>query len=179
VVVKGDAAVGVEPAGARLADVVHQRGEPGHQVGRAAQPELQLDRLVEHGQGVLVDVLVPVVLVPLEAEGRQLGQYVRRQAGVDQEPQTALRTRRQQQLLQLHPLPLGSHDDDALGHRGHRGDDVGGDGEVELRCEARRPQHPQRVVGEGALRPHRGPQHSLVEVAQTAERVGERVRGQG
>jgi hypothetical protein len=34
---------------------------------------LEVDRLLEHGQGVLVDVLVAVVLVALERQGRQLG----------------------------------------------------------------------------------------------------------
>ena len=74
-------AVVEEPAGPRLADVVHQRGEPGDEVRAAAgQPVLEVDRLLEHGERVLVDVLVPVVLVALERERRQLGQHAARRA---------------------------------------------------------------------------------------------------
>ena len=62
----------LEPAGRRLADVVQQRGQaqhqvgPGHRLRRAVRRPLQRDRLLEHGERVLVDVLVPVVLVDLQ-----------------------------------------------------------------------------------------------------------------
>ena len=53
----------------------------------AGQPVLEVDRLLEHGQRVLVDVLVPVVLVALERERRQLGQHALGQPGLDQQGQ--------------------------------------------------------------------------------------------
>ena len=59
-----------------------------HQVRPARQPRLQVDGLLEHGQAVLVHVLVPVVLVPLQPQRRQLGQDPVGQPGVHQQPQS-------------------------------------------------------------------------------------------
>ena len=56
---------------------------PGRAPGRRAV--LERDRLLEHRQGVLVDVLVPVVLVDLQPQRRQLGQHVVGQPGVDEQ----------------------------------------------------------------------------------------------
>ena len=72
----------LELARGGLADVVHQRREPQHQVGGgdgAVGVRLQVDRLLDHRERVLVDVLVVVVLVDLELQGGQLGQHVRRE----------------------------------------------------------------------------------------------------
>ena len=180
VVVEGDHVVLGEPPGAGLADVVHQRRQPRDQVGAAAgQARLEVDRLLQHRQAVLVDVLVPVVLVALQREGRQLGQDVRRQAGLHEQPQAGHGVGRQQQLDQLVAHPLGRDDADALGHAGHRRHHLGGDLEAELGGEAGRAHHPQRVVGEGVLGPPRGAQHAVGEVDDAAERVLELLVGQG
>ena len=94
VVVERDHPVVGEASRARLADVVHQRREAGHEVRAAvAEAALEVDRLLEHGQGVLVDVLVAVVLVALEGQRRQLGQDVRRQAGLHEQAQAPHRVR--------------------------------------------------------------------------------------
>ena len=154
VVVEGDRAVVLEPAGPRLADVVHQRGEPGDEVRAAAgQPVLEVDRLLEHGQGVLVDVLVPVVLVALERQRRQLGQHVRRPAR--SRPAASGPSRgygAQHQLDQLVADPLGRDDlDPARPSSVIAATHLGCDGEAELGGEPGGPHHPQRVVGEGVL----------------------------
>ena len=161
----------LEAPGARLADVVHQRGEAGHEVGPAAEPVLEVDRLLEHGQGVLVDVLVPVVLVALERQGGQLGQHVRGEAGLHEQGQAEAGVRRADQLDQLVAHPLGGDDLDPAGHRGHRRDHLGGHGEAELGGEPGRAHHPQRVVGEGVLGGAGGPQHPLGEVDDAAVEV--------
>jgi hypothetical protein len=74
VVVEGDPAAGLVASGGRLADVVQQRGQPQHQVRRWCLliGLLQCDRLIQHGEGVRVDVLVLVVLVDLHLQGGQL-----------------------------------------------------------------------------------------------------------
>ncbi len=135
------------------------------------QPGLQIDRLLEHRQRVLVDVLVAVVLVTLEGERRQLGQDVRRQAGLHQKRQPEPRERRAHQLDQLVADPLGGDDLDPAGHRGHRRDHLGRHREAQLGGEARGPHHPQRVVGEGVLRATGGAQGPVGEVDQAAVRV--------
>ena len=70
-----------------LADVVHQRRHPQHEIGGEPMlPRLlELDHLVEHRETVLVDVLVVVVLVDLEPQGGQLRQHDRGDAGLDEE----------------------------------------------------------------------------------------------
>ena len=172
VVVERHGAVAEELAGPRLADVVHQRGEPGHEVRAAAgQPVLEVDRLLEHGQGVLVDVLVPVVLVALQREGRQLGQHQRREAGLDEQGQAAARVRRADQLDQLVADPLRGDDRDPVGHRGDGLDHLGRDGEAELGGEAGGAQHPQRVVGERVLRTAGRAEQPLGQVDDAAVRV--------
>lgn len=148
VVVERHPAVRLEPAGARLADVVQQCGQPQRQVRPV---RLQRDRLLQHGQRVLVDVLVPVVLVLLQAQRRQLGHHEVGQPGVHQQPQALDRVLGEQQLVQLGLDPLGRHDGDPLGHRGHRGHHLGRRVEVQLGGEPGGPHHPQRVVGEGLL----------------------------
>jgi len=149
----------------------HQSRQPHHEVRPAAQPRLEVDRLLEHGEGVLVDVLVAVVLVALERQGRQLGQHVRRQPGLDEQRQSQAGVRRAHQLDELVVDPLGRHDLDPPGHVGHRGDDLGRDREAQLGGEPGRPHHPQRVVGERVLRPPRRPQQPVRQVHDAAVRV--------
>ena len=130
VVVEGDSAVRLEPPGLGLAHVVHERGEPQHEVGVGPRP-LQVDGLLEHGQGVLVDVLVAMVLVDLEGQPGQLGQDVIGEPGLDQQGETASRLRRAHQLDQLVADALGRHDRDASGHLADRCHDVGVDVETQ------------------------------------------------
>ena len=66
---------------------------------------LQRDRLLEHGEGVLVDVLVPVVLVALQAQRRQLGQHPVGEPGVDQQRQARARVGRRASACPARPAP--------------------------------------------------------------------------
>jgi hypothetical protein len=173
VVVERHAAARLLAAGARLADVVQQRRQPQHQV--RARP-LERDGPLQHLQGVVVDVLVLVPLVDLEPQRGQLGQHLVGQPGVDQQLQAGPREAAEQQLGQLVGDPLDADDLEPLGHRPHRLDHLGHDGEAELAGEAGGPQHPQRVVAEGVLRPARGAQPLRRQVVQPAVRVDEGVR---
>ena len=58
---------------------------------RSGPSVLQVDGLLQHRQGVLVDVLVPVVLVALQPQGGQLGQHPVGEPGLDQQPQSLAR----------------------------------------------------------------------------------------
>ena len=110
VVVERDRATLDEAPSLGLADVVQQRREPDDEVGRALEATLERDRLLQHGQRVLVDVLVAMVLVALEDQRRQLGQHLRRQPGLDQQPQTRHGIAADQQLVELVAYALGRHD---------------------------------------------------------------------
>ena len=94
-----------------------QRGEAAAR-SRAAVPRLlQVDGLLEHGQRVLVDVLVPVVLVDLQgaapAARAARGRPARCRPAA-RSPRARLRGA--DQLDQLVAHPLGRHDRDAVGH---------------------------------------------------------------
>src|SRR5674476_662892 len=86
----------LETARGGLADVMHERGKAQNQVrsrhgrGRPFSRSLQGDRLLEHNQRVLVDVLVSVSYTHLELKCRQLGQDVVGQACLDEEPESCL-----------------------------------------------------------------------------------------
>ena len=134
---------------------------------------LQRDRLVEHHERVLVDVLVAVVLVDLEPQRGQLGQHVVGQPGVDQHLQARARVRREQQLAQLVAHPLGRDDRDALGHVDDRRARVGVDREPQLGGEPGGPHHAQRVVVERLPRVDRGAQHAGAR-GRRARRTGRR-----
>ena len=77
VMVERDRAALDEPSGLGLADVVQQRGQADDEIGRTLETAFESDRLLEHGQRVLVDVLVAMVLIALEDQRRQLGQHLR------------------------------------------------------------------------------------------------------
>ena len=70
---------GTDRPGPRLADVVEQGGEPENLVGT---------RLLDHGDGVGEDVLVPLDRVLLERKRRQLREELRRQPRIDEKPQS-------------------------------------------------------------------------------------------
>ena len=178
VVVEGHGAVVEEAAGAGLADVVHEGGEAHDEVGGAPEPVLQLHRLLEHGERVLVDVLVAVVLVGRQAQRRQLGQHLVGEAGVDEQPQAGHGVAPAHQLHQLLAHPLRRHDLDARGHGGHRRHRGVVGREAELGGEPGRAHHAQGVVAEGLLGRDRGAQHAGREVGQPAELVHELRRRQ-
>ena len=141
VVVEADPAAVLEPPGRRLADVVQQRGQSQRQVRSVG---LLCDGLVQHGQGVLVDVLVLVVLVPLQPQRGQFRQHPVGQPGVGQQGQTGPRIGAQDQLDQLGADPLRGDPVDLAGHRRHRRDHPRCGGEGQLRGETGSAQHPQR-----------------------------------
>ena len=104
------------------------------------------DRVGEH-------VLVAVDRVLLDPHGRQLGQDDVGEAGVDEEPQAGGRVVDHEQLVELVADPLGRHDlepADACSRTAATSAVVGR--EAVAGDEPGRPQHPQRVVGEGHLR---------------------------
>ena len=151
---------------------------PAAAPGRARRPRSSVDRLLEHGQRVLVDVLVPVVLVDLQPQPRQLGQHVRRPARCRPAGSSPRRgSRARAAAWPARPDPLGGDDRRsrsaiaaiAAAH-------LGRDREAELGGEPGRPQHPQRVVGEGVLRACPGcAAPGAARSSQAAERVDELV----
>ncbi len=118
-----------ELPGLGLADVMQQRGQPQPQVRLELVPLFQGDGLIEHGQRVPVNVLVPVVLVDFQPQPRHLGQEHIGNAGPDQQVDAsrwAAGTPGQEQLLELDRLPLGRHDLQPRREPGHRLADVPG-----------------------------------------------------
>ncbi|KFC52602.1 hypothetical protein GY12_03525 [Micrococcus luteus] len=179
VVPEGDGPALLEAARGRLADVVQQRRQAQHGVGgRRRVLALQLDGLLQHRQGVGVDVLVAVVLVRLELQGRQLGQDVVGQAGAHEQVEPGARVRSADELDELLADAFGGDDRDPLGHCGHGLLHLGGHGEAELRGEAGGAHHAQRVIGEGVLGGAGGAQHAGVQVPHAAEGVHELEGGQ-
>ena len=156
VVVEGHPTARQELPGRGLADVVQQRRPAQGQVGAGV---LEGDGLLEHLQGVGVDVLVLAVLVGGHPQRGQLGQHDIGEAGVDHHLETAARGSAEQQLGQLGQDPLRGDAAQLGGHLRHRLGDLRGGRRAEGRDEARRPQHAQRVVGEGLLRRARRRQH--------------------
>ncbi|CAM5229218.1 hypothetical protein STENM223S_04725 [Streptomyces tendae] len=122
---------------------------------------------------MVVDILVPVVLVTLQPQGGQLGQDPLGETGLHQQSQSLARVGGQDELVQLVPDPFCRDDVDAPGHVLHGLDDLRSHLEVELRGEACRPHHPERIVREGVLRSPRRAQHAGSEVVEPAVRVDE------
>ena len=174
-----DPAARQQRPGLRLADVVQQRGQPQPQIPLQAVARLQLDRLVEHGQRVPVDVLVPMVLVDLEAELRHLGQEVVGRPGPDQQVEPAdgpPGRAASSSLVNSAGDPLGRDDLKPGRELGHRRGDFRRRLEPELGHEPGGPQDPQRIVVEGVLRRARGAQQRVPQVSQAAERVDQLMR---
>ena len=166
---------------AGLADVVEDGGQAQHQVGAgdgSVGPGLQVDGLVQDGQGVLVDVLVSLVLVDGLAQGAQLGQDDVGHPGVDHELQSAPGPGADEQALELGAHALGGDDLQAGGHLLHGGHDVHLDVEAELGGEACGPHDAQGVVVEGLLGADGGAQDAGVQVGQAAAGVDELEVGQ-
>ena len=165
----------LEPSGGGLADVVQQRGEPHDEIGRfqPAARHLVIDRLVEHGERVLVHVFVVVVFVDLEPQRRDLGQHPIGEAGIHQQTDAAPRRRGQQQLRQLIAHALGRDAVDLGGQPGHRLAGLVLDLEPELRREPGGAEHPQRIIAERALGRRRSAQGLREQVLDTTRGIDE------
>ena len=180
VVVERDPPVRQQAARLRLADVMQQRGQPEHQVRFQPVLRLQVDGLLQHGERVLVHVLVPHVLVGFQPQPGHLGQHHISDAGVHQQFDAANRASpgRQHQLAQLVADPLGGHHAEPPGEVVHGHGHLGYHGEAKLGREPGRAHDPQRVVGERGGRAARGAQHLAAQITQSAERVGQLQRRQ-
>ena len=102
-VVERHPTAGFEAAGLGFADVVHERGEPQHEVrgdGRFVGG-LQMNGLIQNREAVLVHVLVPMVLVDLEASAGTSGRETLAQARVHQQLQAGPRRRRHDEFDQF------------------------------------------------------------------------------
>ena len=170
VVMEAHPAVRFVPAGRGLADVVQQCRPAQHQVGAVL---FEVDRLPQHRQRVLIDVLVLVVLVDRHPHRTDLGQHHVPEAGLDHQIQPRHRVLPEQQFVQLRGDPFGGDARQLRGHLLQRGTHPRRDGEPELRDEPRRAQHPQRVVTERHLRRGGGVEHPVAQRGQPVERVQE------
>ena len=168
VVVEAHTAVG-ERAGLGLADVVEQRGQAHHQLG---------PRVAHHGDRVREHVLVGVDRILLEAHAVELGQELVAELGLGEEPQARAGVVDQQELRELVADALRAHDLEPVAQLDHCGDERGIGFEVELRDEARRTEHPQRVVEERDLGCERGAQATRRQVDRPAEGVDQHRVGQ-
>jgi hypothetical protein len=179
VVVEGDPAVGQLGPRLRLADVMQQGGQPQHQVAVQPVPVLQPDGLPQHGERVLIDVLVPEVLIGLEPQLRHLGQHPAGHAGLHQQVDAAGRVGGQHQLGQLIGDPLDRHVFEQLPRvPAHGLAHVIGHGEAQLGGEPGCAQDAQCVVGERFVRRSGRPQHLLLQRGQAAERIDQLMPGQ-
>ena len=176
-------AVAFVPARGGLADVVEERGEPQHEVrprqgaaeevGLVVAFALQGHGLVEHRQGVLVDVLVPSVLVDGVAEQGEFGQDDVRHARVHKQFDAAARGVGDEEPFDLGADPLGGDDGQAPGHLAHGRHDVLGDVEPQLGGEAGCAHDAQRVVVEGLDGCDGRGQDSVDQLVEPAARVDE------
>ena len=156
----------------RLADVVEegaeaQRGAAGHLVGQglgeqlrglacalageALQVGLDLERVLEDGERVAVDVEVVVGSLPDPAQRLQLGQDDRGEAELVEQGEAAQRVGPADQLAQLGQLALPGGLGGAGGVGPGQGDGPGVDRQLELGRQARGAEQAQRVLVEAAL----------------------------
>ena len=154
VMVEGDSAFALISTRLGLADVVEQCGQSQHDVGFGGWRMrcLQVNRLLHHGERVLVDVLVPMVLIDLELQAGQLRQDVRRQPRLDEDSKAQTWACSEQELGQLVADALRGDDLQPRGHIAHRHQHLGVNREAELGDEAGRPHHAKGIVTEGLLR---------------------------
>lgn len=170
VVMERDAPILLEAPRPRLADVMEESGKAQNQI-RAVL--LQVDRLLQDGQRVLVDIFVTVMLVTFQTQSGELRQHLLRQPRTDKLRQTLAGVGGEQQLVELLPDPLGGDDLDTPGHFRHRRDHIGGDIEVQLRGEASSTQHAQRIIGERLLGGAGSAQYTRGQVLTTAVGIDE------
>ena len=113
------------------------------------------------------------MLVDRQAHPRQLGQHPLREPAVDEHPQAGPRLRREQKLDELGLDPLDRDDLQGVDGGPHRLGDARIELDAECRDEARRPHHPQRIVGEGHRGRTRRAQASLPQILEPAVRIEE------
>ena len=171
---EGDPAAVLEPPGLRLADVVQQGGQPVGQVGTVPQGRLQLDRLLENGERVLVHVLVAPVLVVGALQQRAVragsGRRVRWPPAAtarvaDRAARSSLENSSRIRSAEMISSRAAIAVIAASVSRLHV--------ETQLRGEPAGTQHPQRIVPERDLRLGRRAQDAGGEVGHSAERVDE------
>ena len=122
---------------------------------------------------MLEDVLVAVVFVDLQLQGRNFREDDVRKTGFDQRLKAGARTVGEQQFGQFVAHTLGGYDVDAVAHRGNRLGRVRRDTEAQLGHESHGAHHTQRIVVKGLSRIHRRAQHALGQITGTTERVHE------
>ena len=81
-------AAGLETSSGRLADVMEQSCQTPDQVGIMAPSLLQLDRLVDDRERMLVDVLVTMMFVRFQTQRGQFGQDNAGDSCVNQQHET-------------------------------------------------------------------------------------------
>ena len=157
----------------------------GQVAGEARQVALDLEPLLEHRQGVAVDVEVVVRVLDDAADRLELRQHDGGQLQLVQQLQRPQRVRPAEHRPQLGELALARPArPPALASAGQRGGAL-----LELERvpggEPRRAQQPQRVLGEGAAgrraeaaRPGVGEAAGGVERVAAAERDRDRVHGE-
>ena len=165
VVMKAHAAVGLVPAGGGLADVMQQRRPPQHQIRALV---LKGDRLPQHRQRMLIDVLVLMVFVDGHPHRAHFRQHHIAQPGLHHQVDARDRIRAQKKLVQLGGDAFGGDPAQLWRHLDQRAKHPRRHAEPELRDEPRRPQHPQRVVAERDLGRRRRVEHLGAQRRQTA-----------
>ena len=171
VVMEADPAIGLVPTRRGLADVMQQRRPPQHQIGFTRF--LQRDRLPQHRQRVLVDVLVLMVFVDGHLHATDLGQNHIAEPGPHHQFDTRYRIHAKQHLVQFDSDPLDGDTGQFRRHRDDRLPHSVGHPEPKLRYESRGAQHSQRIVSEGHRRRGRGVQDPLLYRRQSTQRVQE------
>ncbi len=152
---------------------MEERGETEDEIRSLARVAgaLVVDGLVEHLEGVLVDILVAVVLVRLQLHRRQLGEHVVREAALDEQIEARARLRGAQQLGELVAHALDRDVEDPRGHVADGGERGIVEAEAELGGEADGAHHAERVVAERDLGGHGRAQHLGEEVVDAAGRI--------
>jgi hypothetical protein len=148
----------------------------GARAGEALEIALDFQRVLEHGQGVAVDVEMVVRALLDAAQPLQLGEDDRGQAEIVEQSQAAERVWAADQLAQLGQLPLAGWLRSAISGGTSQGDGVGVDLEPELAGQPGGPQQPQRVRFEARLSD--GTQRALREVGEPAEGIDLLTRSQ-
>ena len=120
---------------------------------------------------------MPLDGVLLQTEGRQLGQELLREPGLDEELQASRWLGADEQLVELVADALGRDDGEPLAHASDRVDDTRDGSHPEGRHEPRGSKHPQRVVRERELGFERRVKLLRGEIAHAPERVDERPVG--
>ena len=138
---------------------------------------LEVDRLLQHLERVLVDVRVvkPVLLDALQRV--QLREHHRERAHRPQQPQSRDRARAGDDAAELRKLSLSSHALEPRRRRARRAQRLRVGLEPKLDIQAHHPQHPQRVVAERARTRHpQPPPRQVREAAQRVDRLPSRER---